>query len=92
MEVAKKGSVSIHFSLALSVSPSSLSLRCCCSSAFFYDLSLFTPSPVFLFSSSDYLMLPRPARFLHAHRNECAHAFTQIETCAGALLEAVRDP
>lgn len=62
----------------------------------FYDLSLSPPTLsslpcVFLFSSSDYVMLPRPARSLHAHGNERAHAITQIETRAGALLEAVHE-
>ncbi len=80
MEVAKKGSVSIHFCLAVSVSPSSLSLRCCGCSAF-YDLSLFTPSPIFLFSSSDYLMLPRPACFLQEWMCTCIHTNRNLCWC-----------
>ncbi len=92
MEVAKKGSVSFLFSLTLSLCPSALFLSCCRYSAF-YDRSVF-PCPHFtsLYFLSDHLMLLCPARFLHAHRNEYAHAFTQIETCASALLEVVRDP
>lgn len=40
----------------------------------------------------DYLILRCPARFLHANGNDCAHAFTQIKTIPGALLETVGEP
>lgn len=40
----------------------------------------------------DYLILRCPARFLHANGNDCAHAFTQIKTIPGVLLETVGEP
>lgn len=87
MEVAKKGSVLIQFSLAFCLCPFFL---CFCGSSAFYNLYLLSTSPVFLLFSSVYLILIYCARFFHAHSNQRAHVVTQIETYAVGILEAIR--
>lgn len=85
MEVAKKGR--FYFNpLELSSRPPSIFL-CCSSFSALNRVSFYTPP----LPSSDYLMLPHCACFLHVHGNECAHMFSQIETCAANILLAVRD-
>lgn len=85
MEVAKKGTALMNYSLSF------MSLSFLLSLCGFLRLCFSLHLPPFSIRF-DYLILRCPARFLHANGNDCAHAFTQIKTIPGVLLETVGEP